>query len=32
LAARFDTLELAAEPVYEPNFVIRGLTALRLRG
>ena len=32
LAARFPALEMVAEPTYEPNFVIRGLTALRLRG
>lgn len=31
LAARFPSLQLTAEPVYEPNFVIRGLTALHLR-
>lgn len=30
LAARFPSLQLAAEPTYEPNFVIRGLTALHL--
>ena len=30
LAARFPSLQLAAEPTYEPNFVIRGLTALQL--
>jgi len=30
LAARFPSLHLAAEPTYEPNFVIRGLTALHL--
>ena len=30
LVARFPSLQLAAEPTYEPNFVIRGLTALHL--
>jgi len=30
LANRFPTLRLAGEPTYHPNFVIRGLTALRL--
>ncbi len=30
LAARFPSLRLAAEPTYEPSFVIRGLTALHL--
>lgn len=30
LAARFPSLQLTAAPVYEPNFVIRGLTALHL--
>ena len=30
IAERFPNLELAAEPVYHPNFVIRGLTALQL--
>jgi cytochrome P450 len=30
LAARFPSLHLTAEPTYEPNFVIRGLTALHL--
>jgi cytochrome P450 len=32
LAARFPELQLAAEPAYQPNFVIRGLTGLRVRG
>jgi cytochrome P450 len=32
LAARFPSLEVTVEPTYEPNFVIRGLTGLRLRG
>jgi cytochrome P450 len=32
LASRFPHLALAAEPTYHPNFVIRGLTALHLRG
>lgn len=32
LAARFPEIEMAAEPVYHPNFVIRGLTALHLHG
>lgn len=32
LAARFPEIEMAAEPEYHPNFVIRGLTALHLRG
>jgi cytochrome P450 len=31
LAERFPQIELAAEPRYHPTFVIRGLTALRLR-
>lgn len=31
LAAQLPGLELAAEPVYHPTFVIRGLTELRLR-
>jgi cytochrome P450 len=31
LAARFPAIEMAAEPEYHPNFVIRGLTALHLR-
>lgn len=30
LAAAFPDLQLAAEPVYHPNFVIRGLTGLQL--
>jgi cytochrome P450 len=30
LATRFPGMQLAAEPVYHPNFVIRGLTALRV--
>ena len=30
LAANFPAIELAAEPVYHPTFVIRGLTELRL--
>lgn len=30
LVQRFPTLSLAAEPVYHPTFVIRGLTELRL--
>ncbi len=30
LAANFPEVELAAEPVYHPTFVIRGLTELRL--
>ena len=30
LALRFPDLKLAQEPTYHPNFVIRGLTALRL--
>ncbi len=30
LATRFPGLSLASEPEYQPNFVIRGLTALRL--
>ncbi len=30
LARRFPDLLLAEEPSYHPNFVIRGLTALRL--
>ncbi len=30
LATRFPSLQLASEPTYEPNFVIRGLTALHL--
>lgn len=32
LARRFSGLKLAEEPTYHPNFVIRGLTALRLEG
>ena len=32
LASRFPGLKLAEEPTYHPNFVIRGLTALRLEG
>ncbi len=32
LAARFALLEMVEEPTYEPNFVIRGLTGLQLRG
>ena len=32
LAARFPSLEVAEEPTYEPNFVIRGLTALHVKG
>jgi cytochrome P450 len=32
LATRFPALQLAEEPSYHPNFVIRGLTALRLEG
>ncbi|MDP2293615.1 MAG: cytochrome P450 [Actinomycetota bacterium] len=32
LASRFPEIEMAAEPLYHPNFVIRGLTALHLRG
>ena len=32
LAARFPDLEQVVEPTYEPNFVIRGLTGLELRG
>jgi len=32
LARRFPTLSLAEEPTYHPNFVIRGLKALRLVG
>ncbi len=32
LASRFPRLKLAEEPTYHPNFVIRGLTALRLEG
>ncbi|CAN5430105.1 cytochrome P450 [soil metagenome] len=32
LAARFPDLKLAEAPTYYPNFVIRGLTALRLEG
>jgi cytochrome P450 len=32
LANRFPRLRLAEEPTYHPNFVIRGLTALRLEG
>ena len=32
LAARFPSLDITAEPAYEPNFVIRGLTGLHLRG
>lgn len=32
LAARFPKLEVVVEPTYEPNFVIRGLTGLQLRG
>jgi len=32
LARRFPGLQLAEEPTYHPNFVIRGLTALRLEG
>jgi len=32
LARRFPALSLAEEPTYHPNFVIRGLTALRLAG
>ena len=31
LVERFPDLSLAAEPEYHPNFVIRGLTGLRLR-
>jgi cytochrome P450 len=31
LAARFPDVQLAAEPAYHPNFVIRGLTALHLQ-
>ena len=30
LAARFPQVELAADPVYHPTFVLRGLTALEL--
>jgi cytochrome P450 len=30
IAERFPNLALADEPVYHPNFVIRGLTALQL--
>ena len=32
LSSRFPALKLAEEPTYHPNFVIRGLTALRLEG
>ena len=32
LVRRFPHLELAAEPSYHPNFVIRGLTGLELSG
>jgi len=32
LAARFPNLQQVVEPTYEPNFVIRGLTGLQLRG
>lgn len=32
LAERFPGLSMAAEPEYQPNFVIRGLTGLRLEG
>ena len=32
LARRFPALSLSEEPTYHPNFVIRGLTALRLAG
>ena len=32
LAARFPSLEVVEEPTYEPNFVIRGLTALHVKG
>jgi cytochrome P450 len=32
LATRFPNLALVAEPTYHPNFVIRGLTGLHLRG
>ena len=32
LAGRFADLQLVSEPVNEPNFVIRGLTGLHLRG
>ena len=32
LAARFPNLDQVVEPTYEPNFVIRGLTGLQLRG
>jgi cytochrome P450 len=32
LAARFPEIEQLEEPQYHPNFVIRGLTGLRLRG
>ena len=32
LVARFPHIEMAVEPDYHPNFVIRGLTGLHLRG
>lgn len=32
LAARFPGLRITEEPIYHPNFVIRGLTALHLEG
>ena len=32
LVDRFPQIELAAEPEYHPNFVIRGLREVRLRG
>lgn len=32
LVRRFPDLELVEEPTYQPNFVIRGLTGLKVRG
>ncbi len=32
LAQRFPDLHLSSEPTYQPNFVIRGLTGLHVRG
>jgi cytochrome P450 len=32
LAQRFPDLQLTSEPTYQPNFVIRGLTGVHLRG
>jgi cytochrome P450 len=32
LVRRFPEMQLTAEPSYHPNFVIRGLSGLQLRG